>query len=209
MPVPILLLYAERYKIPCNFAAMNSEKSYDPHHNPWTTLSSKPVYENPWIRVREDQVLNPSGNRGIYGVVSMHNWALGIIPLDKEGNTWLVGQYRYTLNEWFWEIPMGGGPKEQDILESAKRELKEETGYTAARWTNLMRIHTSNSVTDEEGYVYLAEELTPGEVEPEETEQLVVKKLPLKEAIAWVMEGKITDSISVAGLLKVARIKGI
>ena len=207
--MPILRFYAERYKIPRNFAAMNSEISFDPHHNPWTTLSSKSIYENPWIRVREDQVLNPSGNPGIYGVVSMRNWALGIIPLDEHGNTWLVGQYRYTLNEWFWEIPMGGGLKEADMLESAKRELKEETGYTAARWTNIMRIHTSNSVTDEEGYVYLAEDLTPGEVEPEETEQLVVKKLPLKEAIEWVMEGKITDSISVGGLLKVARMKGL
>ncbi|WP_224996713.1 NUDIX hydrolase [Cesiribacter sp. SM1] len=188
---------------------MNFEKTYDPNHNPWTTTNSRPVYENPWIRVREDQVLNPSGNPGIYGVVSFRNWALGIIPLDEDNNTWLVGQYRYSLNEWSWEIPMGGGPKESDILESAKRELKEETGYTAARWTNIMRIHTSNSVTDETGYVYLAEELTPGEEEPEETEQLVVKKLSLKEAVAWVMEGKITDSISVAGLLKVARMKGI
>lgn len=188
---------------------MNSEKSFNPNHNPWTTLSSKPVYENPWIQVREDQVLNPSGNPGIYGVVSMRNWALGIIPLDEHGNTWLVGQYRYTLDEWFWEIPMGGGPKGKDMLASAQRELKEETGYTAARWTNIMRIHTSNSVTDEEGYVYLAEDLTAGEEEPEETEQLIVKKISLKEAIEWVMEGKITDSISVAGLLKVARMKGI
>jgi 8-oxo-dGTP pyrophosphatase MutT (NUDIX family) len=188
---------------------MNFEKTYDPDHNPWTTNNSRPIYENPWIHVREDQVLNPSGNPGIYGVVSFRNWALGIIPLDEHNNTWLVGQYRYSLNEWSWEIPMGGGPKGSDILESAKRELKEETGYTASRWTNIMRIHTSNSVTDETGFVYLAEDLTAGEEEPEETEQLVVKKLSLKEAVDWVMEGKITDSISVAGLLKVARMKGI
>ncbi len=104
---------------------------------------------------------------------------------------------------------MGGGLKGVDMLESAKRELKEETGYTAARWTNIMKIHTSNSVTDEEGVVYLAEELTAGETEPEETEQLMIKKLPLKEAVEWVMEGKITDSISVAGLLKAARMQNI
>lgn len=207
--MPNELIFPKSYGNTRNFAAMNFEKDFDPTHNPWKTVSSAPIYENPWIRVREDQIINPSGNPGIYGVVSFKNLALGIIPLDAELNTWLVGQYRYSLNEWSWEIPMGGGPKGVDMLESAQRELKEETGYTAARWTNIMRIHTSNSVTDEVGYVYLAEELTPGEEEPEETEQLVVKKLPLAEAIAWVMAEKITDSISVAGLLKVARLKGI
>lgn len=188
---------------------MKSEKYIDPNCNPWKITTSKAVYENPWIRVREDQIINPAGNPGIYGVVSFKNYALGIIPLDEHNNTWLVGQYRYPLKEWSWEIPMGGGLKEVDMLASAQRELKEETGYTADRWTNIMRIHTSNSVTDEVGFVFLAEELTPGQEEPEETEQLVVKKLPLAEAVAWVMEGKITDSISVGGLLKVARLKGI
>ncbi|WP_026135720.1 NUDIX domain-containing protein [Nafulsella turpanensis] len=188
---------------------MSKEEKIDIHRNPWKTTGSRVVYDNPWINVREDQVLNPAGKPGIYGVVSFKNFAIGIIPVDQEGNTWLVGQYRYSLNEWSWEIPMGGGLKDIDMLESAKRELKEETGYTAARWTNIMTIHTSNSVTDELGVVYLAEDLTPGEKEPEETEQLMVKKLPLKEAIDWVMEGKITDSISVGGLLKVARLKNI
>ncbi|TGE23161.1 NUDIX hydrolase [Hymenobacter metallicola] len=175
-------------------------------HNPWQTLSSEVKYHNPWIRVREDQVINPKGGRGIYGVVSMKNKALGIIPVDAEGNTWLVGQYRYALNEYSWEIPMGGGPVELDILESAQRELKEETGFTARRWTNIARLHTSNSVTDEEGFVFLAEELEAGEVEPEETEDLRLWKLPLAEAIAMVMDNRITDCISVAGLLKAERI---
>lgn len=188
---------------------MSQEHTIDIYKNPWETTETRMVYENPWIRVREDQVINPAGKPGIYGVVSFKNFAIGIIPVDAEGNTWLVGQYRYSLNEWSWEIPMGGGLKGIDMLESAKRELKEETGYTAEKWTNIMTIHTSNSVTDEEGVVYLAEELTPGETEPEETEQLVVKKLPLKEAVEWVMDGKITDSISVAGLLKVARMRSI
>lgn len=188
---------------------MSQESSIDIHKNPWKTTGTRKIYENPWINVREDAVINPAGNPGIYGVVSFKNFAIGIIPLDAQGNTWLVGQYRYSLEEWSWEIPMGGGPKGIDRLESAKRELKEETGYTAARWTNIMKIHTSNSVTDEEGVVYLAEDLTAGETEPEETEQLVLKKLPLKEAVDWVMEGKITDSISVAGLLKAARLRNI
>jgi 8-oxo-dGTP pyrophosphatase MutT (NUDIX family) len=178
------------------------------HPNPWKTLSTRPLYNNPWISVREDQVLNPKGGKGIYGVVHFKNKAIGIIPVDEEGYTWLVGQYRYALEEYCWEIPMGGGPLEIDILESAKRELKEETGFTAARWTMIARIHTSNSVTDEEGFVFLAEGLTPGETAPEETEDLVVRKVHLREAVEMVMDNRITDSISVGGLLKVARLLG-
>ena len=178
------------------------------HRNPWKTLSTRPLYDNPWIGVREDQVINPKGGKGIYGVVHFKNKAIGIIPVDEEGYTWLVGQYRYALEEYCWEIPMGGGPLAIDILESAKRELREETGFTAARWTMIARIHTSNSVTDEEGFVFLAEGLTPGETAPEETEDLVVRKVHLREAVAMAMDNRITDSISVAGLLKAARLKG-
>ncbi|WP_317206785.1 NUDIX hydrolase [Hymenobacter sp. BT770] len=179
---------------------------FDETHNPWQTLSTEVKYHNAWISVREDQVLNPGGGRGIYGVVSMRNKAIGIIPVDAEGNTWLVGQYRYPLNEYSWEIPMGGGLLEHDVLESAQRELKEETGLTAAQWTRIARLHTSNSVTDEEGFVYLAEGLTHGEVEPEETEDLRLWKLPLAEAVRMVMDDRITDGISVAGLLKAEKV---
>ena len=181
----------------------------DESANPWQTLSSQPVYDNPWITVRHEDVINPGGGRGIYGVVHMKNKATGIVPLDAEGNTYLVGQYRYTLNEYCWEIPEGGSPAGTDPLESAKRELKEETGLTAAKWTAIARIHTSNSVTDEEGFIYLAEDLTHGETAPEETEDLRVWKLPLREAVAMVMDNRITDSISIAGLLKAARLKGV
>lgn len=179
---------------------------FDATHNPWTTLQTEVKYQNPWISVREDQVLNPSGGPGIYGVVTMKNKALGIVPLDADGNTWLVGQYRYPLNEYSWEIPMGGGPVELDILESAQRELKEETGLLAARWTRIARLHTSNSVTDEEGFVFLAEDLTQGELEPEETEDLRLWKLPLAEAVQMAMDDRITDCVSVAGLLKAANV---
>ncbi len=176
--------------------------------NPWTTLSSRRVYENKWIQVEEHQVINPAGGEGIYGKVHFKNKAIGIIALDENGNTWLVGQYRYTLNEYSWEIPEGGGPIGTLPLESAKRELLEETGITAKKWQLIMRFHTSNSVTDEEGFVFLAEELTHGESQLEETEaDLVVKKLPFREALEMVMTGQITDSMSVAGILKVARIK--
>jgi len=186
--------------------ALASGSEFDETHNPWTTLQSEVKYQNPWISVREDQVMNPGGGRGIYGVVSMRNKALGIVPVDADGNTWLVGQYRYPLNEYSWEIPMGGGLVELDILESAQRELREETGLLAARWTRIARLHTSNSVTDEEGFVFLAEELTQGPVEPEETEDLRLWKLPLATAIAMVMDDRITDGISVAGLLKAEKV---
>ncbi|AFL84975.1 NTP pyrophosphohydrolase [Belliella baltica DSM 15883] len=173
--------------------------------NPWQTKNSKTIYENAWIKLEHHDVVIPSGKDGVYGKVCFKNKAIGIIPIDKEGNTWLVGQYRYTLNAYSLEIPMGGGPINEDFLDSAKRELKEETGLTAEKWTKIMTIHTSNSVTDEEGFIYLAEELTKGETEFEETEQLEIVKLPLSLAVQKVMEGEITDAISIAGLLKVAK----
>ncbi len=185
---------------------MIPDPDFDETHNPWRVLASAVKYQNPWISVREDRVLNPSGGTGIYGVVTMKNKAIGIVPVDAEGNTWLVGQYRYPLNEYSWEIPMGGGPVELDVLESAQRELREETGLLAARWTRIARLHTSNSVTDEEGFVFLAEDLTPGETEPEETEALRLWKLPLAEAVQMALDDRITDGISVAGLLKAERV---
>ncbi|MCS6821233.1 MAG: NUDIX hydrolase [Microscillaceae bacterium] len=177
--------------------------------NPWKTITSKVVYENPWIRVQEDEVITPAGKPGIYGTVHFKNKALGIVPLDAENYTYLVGQYRYPLKEYSWEIPMGGGKLDQDILLNAQRELKEETGLIAQKWTKIARIHTSNSVTDEESFVFLAEELTHSYTEFEETEVLKIWRLPLTEAVEMVMNNQITDSISVGGLLKVALLKGI
>ncbi len=176
--------------------------------NPWQTLRIDTVYENLWIKVDKHEVINPAGNLGIYGKVHFKNRALAIIPIDEEGNTWIVGQYRYPLEEYSWEIPMGGGLIELDQLESAKRELKEETGLTAEKWTEIMKIHTSNSVTDEVGYVYLAEDLTQGQTEFEETEILQIKKLSFSEVLEMVMSGAITDGLSIAGILKAARILG-
>ena len=175
-------------------------------HNPWTTKKINPIYENPWIKVEHHDVLNPAGKESIYGKVHFENRAMAIIPIDESGNTWLIGQYRYPLDEYSWEIPMGGGPMAEDKLESAKRELKEETGLIAEKWTEIMKIHTSNSVTDEVGFVYLAEGLTQGETEFEETELLKIKKLPFTKVVEMVMDGEITDGISVAAILKAARI---
>jgi 8-oxo-dGTP pyrophosphatase MutT (NUDIX family) len=177
-------------------------------NNPWKTKKSVLVYENAWIKVEENQVTNPAGKDGIYGTVHFKNRAMAIIPIDTDGNTWLVGQFRYSLNEYSWEIPMGGGPIGLDFLESAKRELREETGLVANKWTELLKIHTSNSVTDEVGLVFLAEDLTQGETEFEETEILQIRKLPFKAALEMAMSGEITDSISLSGILKAARVLG-
>lgn len=177
--------------------------------NPWQTLNSAVPYENPWLSIRHEEVVTPAGTPGIYGVVSFKNKAVGVIPIDADGNTYLVGQYRYPLNEYSWEIPEGGSPLGTDPLESAKRELKEETGLEAQKWTKVARIHTSNSATDEEGFLYIAEELTQGDHAPEETEDLRVWKLPLAEAVEMAMTSRITDSLSVSGLLIVARLRGI
>ena len=171
--------------------------------NSWVTLSSEVKYTNPWIQLTEHKVLNPAGNAGIYGVVDFKNLAIGILPLDEDYNTWLVGQWRFPLNAYSWEIPEGGGPLGIDPLESAKRELKEETGLIAGKYTELGTIHTSNSVCNESGLLYLAQDLKLTEAEPEESEDLQLKKLPFEEAYRMVMEGKITDSLSMVAILKV------
>jgi 8-oxo-dGTP pyrophosphatase MutT (NUDIX family) len=185
-----------------NFGTMNLT-------NPWVKLNERKVYENPWIRVDEHQVIDPNGNQGIYGKVSFKNKALAIVPVDEDLNTWLVGQYRYTLDEYSWEIPMGGGPLDTDLLESAKRELREETGITAGSWEMIQRIHTSNSVTDEEGFIFMARDLSFGRTEFDDTEKLEIKKIPLREALGMALNNEITDSLSVTGLLKASRILGL
>lgn len=166
-------------------------------------MSETKVYDNPWINLTEYKVINPSGGNGIYGKVSFKNVAIGIIPLDEELNTYLVGQYRFALDQYSWEIPEGGGPIGIDILESAKRELKEETGLVAEEWTKLVNLHLSNSVTDEYCAIYLARKLKQEEASPEETEQLVVKKVPFEDAYRMVEDGTITDAVAIAAIQKV------
>lgn len=166
-------------------------------------LAQNEVYANPWISVHHHEVINPAGKEGIYGKVHFKNTAIGIVPLDEEGNTWLVGQYRFPLNAYSWEIPEGGGPLDTDPLIAAKRELAEETGLEADDWTELQKLHISNSVTDEGSIIYLARKLQQGKPAPEDTEQLVVKKLPFAEAVRMVERGEITDAISVVAIFKV------
>jgi len=169
----------------------------------WTTLASRTVYDNAWIEVTHRDVVAPTGHPGIYGVVHFKQRAIGVVPLDDEGCTWLVGQWRYTLDAWSWEIPEGGAPPGEAPLDAARRELAEETGLVAARWTPLLELHTSNSVTDERAVVWLARELTRGTPAPDETEHLALRRLPLDEAVEMVLDGRITDALAMAALLKV------
>lgn len=169
----------------------------------WKTLRSRIIFDNPWMTVVEDRVINPGGGENDYGHVKFKNRAVAIVPLDKDGNTWLVGQQRYTLGLYSWELPMGGAPLADDPLAAAKRELKEETGLIANEWQQLMFIHTTNSITNEEGYVFVARDLEQGETEFDESEDLQVRKLPLAEALQMIRQGEITDVISIAALLRV------
>jgi ADP-ribose pyrophosphatase len=171
--------------------------------NPWQVIQSREVYDNKWIKVTEYEVINPSGGKGIYGKVHFKNRALGILAMDDEHNIYLVGQYRFVLDQYSWEIPEGGGPLEENPLDAAKRELKEETGLEAEHWEKLMDFHLSNSISDEFGHVYLARGLQHGKSRPEETEDITVKKVSLDQAYQMVIRGEITDSMSVAAIFRV------
>ncbi|MES2427928.1 MAG: NUDIX hydrolase [Bacteroidota bacterium] len=176
---------------------------HHPKENPWQVKSEKVAYDNPWIKLTEYQVINPSGNPGIYGKVHFKNRAIGIVPLDADLNTYLVGQYRFVLDEYSWEIPEGGGPLADDPLAAAKRELLEETGLTAKNWTEVQRMHLSNSVSDELCIIYVATDLEQFQAEPEDTEQLIVNKVPFDDVYRMVCAGEIMDSVTVAAVLKV------
>lgn len=171
--------------------------------NPWKTLSSVEIYNNNWISLTEHQIINPNGGEGIYGEVHFKNYAIGVLPLDENHYTWIVGQYRFPIKAYSWEIIEGGGELSVEPIESAKRELAEESGIIANKFTEIQRMHLSNSVSDELAIIYVAQDLQIGKSSPEETEELVIRKLHFNEAYQMVIDGIITDSMSVAAILKV------
>jgi 8-oxo-dGTP pyrophosphatase MutT (NUDIX family) len=172
----------------------------DETENPWRTLATRSVYDNAWISVREDEVVRPDGEQGIYGVVHFKNVAIGILAVEDD-YIYLVGQYRYPLERFSWEIPEGGCPEGEDLLKAAQRELIEETGLRAAKWERLGSAHLSNSVSDEHAVWFLATELTQGLWQPEGTEKLCVRRVPLPEAFCMAAAGEITDALSLLALM--------
>jgi 8-oxo-dGTP pyrophosphatase MutT (NUDIX family) len=169
----------------------------------WKTQEIQERYDTPWINVSHRQVIAPTGTPGIYGHVHFKNKAIGIIPIDADGNTWLVGQARYTLQTFAWEIPEGGAPHGESVLAAAQRELQEETGVHARRWTSVLKQHASNSVTDEVAYAFVAQDLRMGETAPDETEELTLARVSLDDAINMAMDGTISDGLAMSALLKV------
>lgn len=173
--------------------------------NPWKTKSLHTVHETPWIKIVHHDVLNPAGNDAVYTTVEFKNLAVGIIPVDNEGHTWLVGQYRFPIDQYSWEIVEGGCPQSENPIDTAHRELKEEAGIVSRNMTEIFRLHLSNSATNEFALIYLAKDLSFTESEPEESEVLQVKKIHILEAEKMVFENEITDAISVVGIILVAK----
>jgi 8-oxo-dGTP pyrophosphatase MutT (NUDIX family) len=176
----------------------------DETRNPWTVLSRATMYENEWIRVDHHEVLGPFGGPGIYGTIHFKRHATGVVPIDENGNVILVGQYRFPLGAYSWEIPEGGGAHSVPALESAQRELREECGLVAAGWKEILAMDLSNSVTDERSTAFLAWDLSAAPAQPDETEKIEVARVPFWEAVGRVQRGEIRDAISVASLLRVA-----
>jgi 8-oxo-dGTP pyrophosphatase MutT (NUDIX family) len=176
----------------------------DEEVSPWRRLSRRTIYDNPWITVWHDDVIRPDGEPGIYGVVHYANQAVGVVPIESDDRVVLVGQYRYTMAAYSWEIPEGGSPWGEDPLEGARRELREETGYEAAEWHRLGELQLSNSISDEAAVLFIATGLTEGQARPDGTEDLRVRHVAFDEALAMTLDGRITDAMSVAAIQWVA-----
>jgi 8-oxo-dGTP pyrophosphatase MutT (NUDIX family) len=179
----------------------------DEHSNPWRTLSSREIYENNWIGLREDRVIRPDGEPGIYGVVHFRHIAVGVLAVEEDDSIYLVGQYRYALERYSWEIPEGGCAETEEPLSAAQRELEEETGLHAEEWKRLGEAHLSNSITDEIAVWYLAVGLRQGKQRLEGTEKLKVRRVPFSKALEMVLAGEITDAISMLAIMQYQSIR--
>ena len=186
--------------------SVSTERMAMEERGPWKTVSIEERYATPWIAVSHHEVIDPPGAPGIYGVIHFKNLAVGVIPLDEDLNTWIVGQYRYPIQAYSWEIPEGGGSRDLPPVESAKRELREEVGIMAGTWTEVLRMDLSNSASDEEAVIFVAQDLSFHEPEPDHNEELAMRKVPFRELFDRVMSGDLRDSLTVAAVLKVQRL---
>ena len=173
-----------------------------PHGTPWRDHGARTVFDNPWMTVTEHAATAPTGKPATYGKIHFKNLALAVLPLHGDGTVTLVGQHRFAMMDYVWEIPEGGGPLDVDPLESIKRELREEAGLEAADWRELLRFQISNSLTDERGIGWLAMDFTPAPTDPDATEAIAVERVPFREALDAVLSGWITDAMSMAMLLR-------
>ncbi|MBN9319186.1 MAG: DNA mismatch repair protein MutT [Caulobacterales bacterium 68-7] len=173
-----------------------------PHGRPWKRGETRRVYDNPWLQIDEIDAIAPTGRPALYGQVSFKNLAIAVLPLHDDGTVTLVGQNRFPLGDYSWEIPEGGAPLDEDPLEAGKRELREETGLIAGDWKQILSLQLSNSVTNELGVGFLATDLTPGPTEPDDTEDLAIVRVPFREALAAAVAGHIQDALTVAMLLR-------
>jgi 8-oxo-dGTP pyrophosphatase MutT (NUDIX family) len=171
---------------------------------PWTRRTRRVAYQNPWLTVWHDEVVQPDGQPGLYGVVHFANLAAGVLVLDDDDRVLLVGQHRYALDAYSWEVPEGGVPTGETALEGARRELLEETGVTATDWQELGRLHLSNSVSDELAILFLATGLEHGTATPDGTEALAIRWLPFADALAMTLDGRITDAMTVVAIERTA-----
>lgn len=183
---------------------MSGSGTSDPARNPWTRHRRTVAYQNPWIEVWHDEVTRPDGDPGVYGVVHPRTRAVGVVAIDDEDRVLLVGQYRYTLDRYSWEIPEGGVPPEEDLLEGAQRELAEETGYRAGSWRAILQFSLSNSVTDEVGTLYEARQLAAGVADPDGTEDIAVRWVDFEECVVMAARGELFDSMTQLGLFRLA-----
>jgi 8-oxo-dGTP pyrophosphatase MutT (NUDIX family) len=170
--------------------------------DPWSCLSKRLVYDNPWISLSACETVAPTGRPSPYGLIHFKNRAIGVLPLFDNGDTLLVGQHRFPAGDYSWELPEGGGPLDEDPLEAARRELREEAGLTAEHWRPILSFQLSNSVSDEEGRGFLAHGLSDAEAEPDETEVLAIRRLPFREALDLAAAGQMQDMITLAMLFR-------
>jgi 8-oxo-dGDP phosphatase len=174
---------------------------------PWTRHARRIAYENAWITIWHDDVTRPDGAPGVYGVVHFANVAAGVLAIDDGDRVLLVGQHRYALDAYSWEIPEGGVPDGETAEDGARRELLEETGVAAASWRELARVHLSNSVSDENAVLFLATGLSRGEATPDGTEELVIRWVPFPEVLSMTLDGRITDAMTVVAVERLALIR--
>jgi 8-oxo-dGTP pyrophosphatase MutT (NUDIX family) len=188
-------------------APMTSEGT---RNGPWNRRSRRVAYENPWVTVWHDEVDRPDGSPGIYGVVHFASAAVGVIVLDAHDRVLLVGQHRYTLDAYSWELPEGGVPAGESPLDGVQRELREETGVAATDWRELLRFHLSNSITDETGVLFAARAVSEGEPDPDPSEELATRWVPFAETLEMIGDGRITDALTIMAIqgLALERVRG-